>query len=68
MSLFLGRKRERMYKILLHNKAAKEYKKLNDKSIARISKAIRTIEDYIYKDEKSSDYCKGRSAEGWISR
>jgi mRNA interferase RelE/StbE len=45
MSLFPGRKREGMYKILLHNKAAKEYKKLNDKSIARISKAIDTLKE-----------------------
>lgn len=34
-----------MYKILLHNKAAKVYKKLNDKTIARINKAVDTLKE-----------------------
>ena len=34
-----------MYKILLHNRAAKVYKKLNDKTIARINKAVDTLKE-----------------------
>lgn len=34
-----------MYKILLHNKTAKVYKKLDDKTIARINRAIDTLKE-----------------------
>ena len=34
-----------MYKILLHNKVAKEYKKLDKEAIARINKAIDALKE-----------------------